>query len=201
MNTRFVHLLTATALIFSLPACAATQDVDLLSYDQATPAPLLAQPDAAPVELTPPVVTETPAPAPKPAPEKKAEPAPPKVKKTALKKPAAQKTAAPVKTVPDAPKPTEKPAEKPAEKPVEKPAAPKPLLLKAGDVIRIDVKDEPDLSGSFPISPDGNINLPLIGARPAAAMTLIDLKNAITAAYKDGYLVDPKISLSKEVSP
>lgn len=185
MNTRFVPLLTATALMFSLPACAASPDVDLLSYDQATSAPVLAEPDAAPVTLTPPVVMETQA----PAPEKKAKPAPAKVKKAVPPKAAAQKTA------------PAKPAAPVAPKAAEKPAAPKPLLLKAGDVIRMDVKDEPDLSGSFPISPDGKIKLPLLGEKPAAEMTLIDLKNAITAAYKDGYLIDPKISLSKEVSP
>lgn len=192
MNTRFVPLLTATALMFSLPACAASSDVDLLSYDQATsaPVPALAEPDAAPVTLTPPVVMETEA----PAPEKKAKPAPAKVKKAAPPKPAAQKPPAP-KLVPP------KPAAPVTPKAAKKPAAPKPLLLKAGDVIRMDVKDEPDLSGSFPISADGKIKLPLLGEKPAAEMTLIELKNAITAAYKDGYLIDPKISLSKEVSP
>lgn len=195
MTTRFPLLLTAAATLIWLPSCAAASDVDLLSYDgvpslQATP-----RPDAPPVELTPPVVMETPAPAASPQKTEPAKPAPKKIKtkKAEAKKPEAEKPVAekaePEKTEPVA-------AEKP--KP---PAAPAPLLLKAGDVIRVDVKDEPDLSGSFPISADGKITLPLLGEKQAAGLTLIDLKTAITAAYKNGYLVDPKLSLSKEVAP
>ncbi len=197
MKTRFSVLVTATTLMFSLPACAASTDVDLLSYDGiTTAAPVIAEPEiqptAMPVELTPSVVTET------AVPEKKPEPAKPKIKKATppKPKPVAAKPAPPVKE--EIKEEVKKPEPTPAPA---KAAAPQIPLLKAGDIIRIDVKDEPDLSGSYPIAADGMIKLPLIGSKQAAGLTLIDLKTALTAAYKDGYLVDPKLSLSKEVSP
>ena len=204
MKTRFSVLVTATTLMFSLPACAASTDVDLLSYDGITTAPVIAppepQPDAMPVELTPPVVTET------TVPEKKPEPVKPKIKKAAAPKPkpVAAKPAPAVKeeTKEEAKEEIKQEVKKPEPTPAPaKAAAPQIPLLKAGDIIRIDVKDEPDLSGSYPIAADGTLALPLIGNKQAAGLTLIDLKTALTAAYKDGYLVDPKLSLSKEVSP
>jgi protein involved in polysaccharide export with SLBB domain len=65
----------------------------------------------------------------------------------------------------------------------------------AGDVLKVTVYGEPDLSGEFIIGPDGKIALPLIGAVPVAGQTLEMIPLTIAAAYRDGYLVDPKVSV------
>jgi polysaccharide export outer membrane protein len=42
-------------------------------------------------------------------------------------------------------------------------AEPKPYQVRPGDVIRVFVWKEPELSGSIPVRPDGKVTMPLIG--------------------------------------
>ncbi len=67
-------------------------------------------------------------------------------------------------------------------------------LLGPGDVLRIVVFNNADLSGEFTVSETGSIALPLIGEIPAARRTT----NAVRQDYSDllanGFLVNPNVS-------
>lgn len=65
----------------------------------------------------------------------------------------------------------------------------------SNDVLKVTVYDEPDLSGEYIVGPDGKIALPLVGAVHVAGQTLAMMPATIAAAYRDGYLVDPKVSV------
>lgn len=69
------------------------------------------------------------------------------------------------------------------------------MTLSAGDVLKITVFNDEDLSGEYTIDRDGFITMPLIGKVKAETQTLPVLQENITAALKDGILVDPKISI------
>ncbi len=67
--------------------------------------------------------------------------------------------------------------------------------LGSGDLIRVTVYGEPDLSGEFKLDGSGAAALPLIGSVALGGATPRSAEQRITAALKDGYLVDPKVSL------
>lgn len=67
--------------------------------------------------------------------------------------------------------------------------------LGSGDKLRLIVFGEPTLGGEFTISGDGLVSLPLIKDIPAAGMTASQLQGNIEAAYKEGYLKDPRVSI------
>ena len=66
--------------------------------------------------------------------------------------------------------------------------------LGASDKLRIVVFGEDNLSGEFSVSGDGRISLPLIGDVPAGGKTVREVQDEITAALKNGYLKDPRVS-------
>lgn len=180
-------LMGLAALLWVLPNPAQAgheperKDIDLLSFDQAVPIP---SSDAPPVALAPP-----PQSTPHPAAAKPAKESPKKKKKRSVVAP------------------TPPPAAAPKVSAVQLPATPaaKPGMiipkLRPGDYIRVDIKDEAELSGSFPVNADGKVALPLLSPLQGAGLTLLEFKDAVTAAYRDGYLVDPKVSVSKSVPP
>jgi len=65
----------------------------------------------------------------------------------------------------------------------------------ANDVLKVTIYGEPDLSGEYSVGPDGKIALPLAGAVPVAGQSLEQLPETIAAVYRDGYLIDPKVSV------
>lgn len=67
--------------------------------------------------------------------------------------------------------------------------------LDSGDLVRITVFGQPDLSGEFEVGSDGSISMPLIGDVPAARSTLQELKDAIIAKLKPDYLKNPQLSV------
>lgn len=67
--------------------------------------------------------------------------------------------------------------------------------LGSGDKIRLIVFGEPTLGGEFTISGDGLVSLPLVKDIPAAGKTATQLQGSIEAAYKEGYLKDPRVSI------
>jgi len=67
--------------------------------------------------------------------------------------------------------------------------------LGAGDRIRVIVFGEPDLSGEFDIDGSGAFSLPLIGQLDAFQLTVPEVEAAIVAKLKQGYLVDPRVSI------
>jgi protein involved in polysaccharide export with SLBB domain len=67
--------------------------------------------------------------------------------------------------------------------------------LGSGDVVRITVFRQPDLSGQFRLDGDGQLALPLAGEIRAGKLTTRELEQAIAAQLRDGnYLVNPQVS-------
>ncbi|ESQ81439.1 hypothetical protein AEAC466_21475 [Asticcacaulis sp. AC466] len=67
--------------------------------------------------------------------------------------------------------------------------------LGSGDKIRMLVFGEEKLGGEFMIAGDGKVSLPLIGDMHAAGLTAAEFQANIVAAYKQGYLNDPKVNI------
>ena len=70
-------------------------------------------------------------------------------------------------------------------------------VLKAGDVLRLDVFNEPKVSvGQSPISKTGEASFPLIGNVQVAGLNVGQASEKIRALYDADWLVDPKVTLS-----
>ena len=67
-------------------------------------------------------------------------------------------------------------------------------VLGPGDKLRITVFGEENLSGEFNIGGNGQLSFPLIGDVPAAGRSVAAVAQAITAALKEGYIRDPRVS-------
>lgn len=70
-----------------------------------------------------------------------------------------------------------------------------PYHLGPGDKLRVTVYNEPDLSGEFEVDGSGRISLPLIGQVAALKKTLPELETIIAERFRDGYLVEPRVSI------
>ncbi|WP_416898601.1 MAG: polysaccharide biosynthesis/export family protein [Minwuia sp.] len=67
--------------------------------------------------------------------------------------------------------------------------------LGAGDRLKITVYQEEDLSGEFEVSDTGEVSMPLIGGVDAAGRSIQELQDSIEAAFLDGYLRNPRVSV------
>jgi len=68
--------------------------------------------------------------------------------------------------------------------------------LGTGDQLRLNVFNEPTLSGSqYSVNSDGDVSLPLIGAVQVGGLTLREAEAAITAKYANGYLQNPRVNI------
>ena len=67
--------------------------------------------------------------------------------------------------------------------------------LGSGDKIRVLTYGEPELSGEFFVSGDGKVSMPLIGDISSMGLTVPEFQAKVTAALKQGYLKDPKVSV------
>jgi len=70
--------------------------------------------------------------------------------------------------------------------------------LGSGDVVRIKVIDEPELSGLFRVSSLGKISYPYLGNIDVKEMTVEDLNWYLTTKLKEDYLVNPVVTVSVE---
>ena len=61
---------------------------------------------------------------------------------------------------------------------------PASYTLRPGDVIRLRIWREPDLSGDFPVDEYGRVNLPLVGTYPVAGESRQSLQEKLVAAYR-----------------
>ena len=69
--------------------------------------------------------------------------------------------------------------------------------LALGDVISINVFDEPDLSFARVLITDtGKIPFPFLGEVQASGLTVIEVQDAIINGLRPDYLVEPKVSVS-----
>lgn len=66
------------------------------------------------------------------------------------------------------------------------------------DNVEIRVFRQEDLTTSGQLSPNGTITMPLIGAVKMSGLTTDQAAAAITAKLKDGYLVNPQVSVTIE---
>lgn len=69
--------------------------------------------------------------------------------------------------------------------------------LGSGDVIRISVHGEPDLSfEEIRLTDAGTFTFPFIGEVDANGKTPSDVRSLLVEELKDGYLIDPRVSVS-----
>jgi len=66
-------------------------------------------------------------------------------------------------------------------------------VLKPNDYVEVIVFEEDDLTTSTRISPEGNINLPLLGTVKVGGTTVADASALIRKDLMDGYIRDPKV--------
>lgn len=67
--------------------------------------------------------------------------------------------------------------------------------LGPADRIKITVFNHQDLSGEFSLDGAGNFAMPLIGEVQAGGLTSRELEQRIQDRLKDGYLIDPQVSI------
>lgn len=67
--------------------------------------------------------------------------------------------------------------------------------LGPGDKVKINVFNNPDVSGEAVLDSSGDIAMPLLGQVPALNLTVTDLQAKITDLLNRQYLVDPKVSV------
>jgi polysaccharide export outer membrane protein len=67
--------------------------------------------------------------------------------------------------------------------------------LGPGDKVNIITFDEEQLTGTFSVGSNGAISLPWIGDVPATGKTEAELRDDITARLKDGYILNPQVSV------
>lgn len=68
--------------------------------------------------------------------------------------------------------------------------------LGAGDLITVQVYDEPEMSVETRISDRGTISYPFLGELSVKGLTALQLEDDITARLKGPYLVNPEVTVS-----
>jgi protein involved in polysaccharide export with SLBB domain len=68
-------------------------------------------------------------------------------------------------------------------------------MLLPGDIVRLRIWREPDLSGDFPVDERGTVVFPKIGPTPVLQMTTDSLKRLLVTTYSQ-YLRDPAIEVT-----
>jgi len=68
--------------------------------------------------------------------------------------------------------------------------------VQAGDVLNIDVLNEPEISKNFKISGDGLITHPLLAQLKISDLTLVDVEELVSRLLKDDYFVDPVVRVT-----
>jgi protein involved in polysaccharide export with SLBB domain len=67
-------------------------------------------------------------------------------------------------------------------------------VLGSGDILRVIVFGEDNLSGQFTVAGNGILSFPLVGDLPAAGKTVEEVRDEIADALRNGYVKDPKVS-------
>lgn len=67
--------------------------------------------------------------------------------------------------------------------------------LGPGDKLRVNVYNEPSLSGEFEIDGSGVVSLPLIGEVTARDLSVREFEQRVTEALQGDYLVSPQVSV------
>jgi len=67
--------------------------------------------------------------------------------------------------------------------------------LGSGDLLRITIFNQEDLSGEYQVNGNGDISFPLIGTIKTQGLTLPQVEAKLTNKLKPDYLLNPRISL------
>src|SRR3990172_8473398 len=70
-----------------------------------------------------------------------------------------------------------------------------PLLLRPGDALRVQVRDEPSWSGDFDVGEDGTVLLHPLGLVPVAGRPFAQVKDELLRAYQRE-LVNAAVTIS-----
>jgi polysaccharide export outer membrane protein len=70
-----------------------------------------------------------------------------------------------------------------------------PYALDTGDVVRVTVYGEPEITKSYRVDDGGAISLPLVGPVRVRGLTTQMAAAAITSALVDGYIRDPSVAV------
>ncbi len=70
-----------------------------------------------------------------------------------------------------------------------------PYALDTGDVVRVTVYGEPELTKEYQVDDGGSISLPLVGAISVRGRTTQTAAAAVTAALASGFLRDPSVAV------
>ena len=73
-----------------------------------------------------------------------------------------------------------------------------PYALDTGDVIRVAVYGEPEVTKSYRVDDGGAVSLPLVGAVRVRGLTTQMAAAAIVAALADGYIREPSVAVEIE---
>jgi polysaccharide biosynthesis/export protein len=71
-------------------------------------------------------------------------------------------------------------------------------LIRAGDVLRIEVLEDPGLNRSVLVSPDGRITMPLAGGIRASGKTVEAVQNELAAGLAPSFATTPNVYVSIE---
>ena len=75
------------------------------------------------------------------------------------------------------------------------PPAPGPASLRPGDVIRVFIWQEPELSGEFLVAPNGMAVFPLLGKREVVGISPEQVESQLTADYAE-FLENPSVTVT-----
>lgn len=70
-----------------------------------------------------------------------------------------------------------------------------PYTLDTGDIVRVSVYGEAELSTTYRVDDGGSVSLPLVGAVPVRGLTTQMAAANITAALADGYIREPSVAV------
>lgn len=73
-----------------------------------------------------------------------------------------------------------------------------PYALDTGDVVRVSVYGEPELTNSYRVDDGGALSLPLVGNVPVRGRTTQLAAIAITSALKSGFIREPSVAVEIE---
>ncbi|MCU0826583.1 MAG: polysaccharide export protein [Tabrizicola sp.] len=70
--------------------------------------------------------------------------------------------------------------------------------IRPGDVLRIEVLEDPSLNRTALVSPDGSISFPLAGGVPAAGRTLAQLQSDLASRISGNFAATPSVFVALE---
>ena len=68
-------------------------------------------------------------------------------------------------------------------------------LVGSGDVLKIDVYDNPDLKTTVRVTNTGTIVMPLLGQVKVSGLKVSDVTEKLTKLLADGYLINPQVNI------